>query len=550
MLQNEDFCTYHPQYPIQMISLNPIIFPQRKICCQCLLSCIDQNDLQENGLITFEDFYNKLEQQRNKIIKINKIQQTILKSMNEYYQQCKIILDENLLNLMKIQTEIEKLLSQGQRPLPQSEIKMFSDILIHDFDYNQKIIEDLKNNLDSAQKEILNKLNKFKEENSINIQVNIKVHEKQNQNIITIPIHYKVQEQKWRFGNADDQIYVNKKEITNLNTTFFQNNIQSNETLIIKNNKIVIFLKDKQYQIFQLKLLLSETILTIKQYVQQKEGINPSEQKIIYSGRVLQDYEKLEDLNLYQYIKLFDNEATLLLDINKTKINLFSIDEKPHFIKLNPKFTFENIIHEIQYHFDIPYKMISSILFNNTPLQQNQKIQDLVEIQTQPFELTIKLSRPIILAKTLSGKIIIINSQEFETIQNIKKEIENNYNIPISHQYIYYKNDLLDNSMSLIKIGIKQLDMININFLLDENFTQKFSIQVNNFYNKWRLIQIQPFLEVINSLSDIEIVGIPSSQASCFIKGVRVTDGKNFSDFNMKKNDIICFGLKFQAYSY
>ncbi|CAD8066440.1 unnamed protein product [Paramecium primaurelia] len=542
MLQYEDFCTYHPQYPIQMISLNPIIFPQRKICCQCLLSCIDQNDLQENGLITFEDFYRKVEQQRDKIIEINKIQQTILKSMNEQYKQCKIILDENLLNLMKIQTEIEKLISQGQRPLSYSELKMFSNILIHDFDYNKKIIEDFKNNLDSAQMEILNKLKKFKEENSIHIQLNIIVQKQQN--TITIPIHQKIQDLKLKFGNANDQIYVNEKEIANLNTTFFENNIWSKETLIIKNNKIKILLRDNQYQKFQLNLQPYETILTIKQYIQQQEGINPSEQKIIYFGRVLQDYEKIEN------IKLVDNVANMLLDIKKTKINLFSIDEKPPFIKLNPKFTFENIIHQIQYHFDIPYQMISSILFYNTPLQQNQQIQDLVKIQTQPFQLTIKLSRPIILAKTVSGKIIIINSQEFETIQNMKKEIENNYHIPISDQYIYYKNDLLDNSEQLAQISIKKLDMININFLLDENLTQKFSIQVINFNNRLRLIQILPFLEVINSLSDIEIIGIPSSSASCFIKGVRVTDGKNFSDFNMKENDKIFISLKFWARTY
>ncbi|CAK89572.1 unnamed protein product (macronuclear) [Paramecium tetraurelia] len=541
MIEYQDQCEEHPQFPISMVCLNPKIFPQRKICCQCLISFDKKNQLKENELISIQEFYKRLEQLVIKINDAQKVEQAIFESLNKMLKECKAILDQQNLNL--IQLEIKKLISGGIRPLSYSELKFYSNVLVHDFQQKQQIIEELKKSLDSASNNIQNAFLTYQKNNSIKIQVNIKRYD-QGQINVTLPIHQKIQDLKLEFGQKDDQISLNCEEIKNTNTTLFENNIWSGDTISIQ-KQIRVTLIDKQYQTLNFLLLASDNILKIKKLVQQKEGIDPSQQKIIYYGRVLQDFEKLND---------FKSSLGLdfLLDINKTTINLFNLDEKPQCIKLNPNFTFENIIHQIQYHFDIPYNLISSLLINNKPLLNNQQIKNLVDIQTETINLEIKLSRPVILAKTLSGKIIIVNPQENNTILHIKQQIENKYNILISHQHIYHKMSLLDNLKTLQEIGIKQLDILNIKCDLDIEFRQEFIILIQRFPSDSGNCQlkIKPQLSIINQISEQDI-NLEAQLSSIFyyVKGFRIKQGQCCSDFNLKENDLINTGCKFRACS-
>ncbi|CAD8195146.1 unnamed protein product [Paramecium octaurelia] len=532
MIQYEEYCEEHAQFPISMICLNPKIFPQRKICCQCLISCDKKNELKSNELMTVQEFYQRLKLLSDEIDNNQKIEQKMFESMNKIVKQCKAILESQCHN--QIQLEIKKLISEGIRPLTYGEIKKYSFLLVNDFKQKNEIIADLQKSLDSASSNILNSFQQYKENNSIKVQVNIQkdMKHERSQKQVTLPIHKKIEDLQQKFGEKDDCIYFNGEEIKNCNATLLDNNIWSGDEIIIKNTKISITLQDKQYQRMQFLLSRSETIFTIKTLVQEKEGIDPSQQKIIFYGRVLQDFEKLND---------FKKDLTFLLDINKTAINLFDIDEKPKSIKLNPNFTFEKIIHQIQYHFDIPYKLISSLLINQKPLLNQQGISNLVDIQTQTINLQIKLSKPVILAKTLSGKIIIVNPKGNNAIPYIKQQIENEYNIPISHQHIYHKRNLMDDSKTLIEIGIKQFDTLNIKCDLDEKFEEELFIQVYNFYDKIIRLKVEPQISIIEGLlrDDRCYSGMVQECVSHYVKGIRVKEGQCFSDFNMKELDLI-----------
>ncbi|ODV59853.1 NEDD8 family protein RUB1 [Ascoidea rubescens DSM 1968] len=42
----------------------------------------------------------------------------------------------------------------------------------------------------------------------------------------------------------------------------------------------------------------TESVVTVKEYIEEKEGISPSQQRLIYEGRKLDDNKSLEECNV------------------------------------------------------------------------------------------------------------------------------------------------------------------------------------------------------------------------------------------------------------
>ena len=73
----------------------------------------------------------------------------------------------------------------------------------------------------------------------------------------------------------------------------------------IKLNNILIFVKTYYGKTISLEVEPSETIMNVKEKIQEKEGISCKQQRLILSSFELEDYKTLKDYNIQRESTLF-----------------------------------------------------------------------------------------------------------------------------------------------------------------------------------------------------------------------------------------------------
>ena len=295
--------------------------------------------------------------------------------------------------------------------------------------------------------------------------------------------------------------------------------------LIIDVNFIFVKYLNKKKPIYYSE---NETLSSFKDTIQEKMNVSKNEQILIYKGIELQDNKYFKDYNienksvLYLFTKKNNNE--LYVETPDSVINIeYSLDD-----------TIENIKMSISNNLSIPIEK-QQLYHEGIELKNNQKIFDYNcnFNQNLIFYLVLKLKIEIKIEFN-QEKYITVYTKPNETIESIKKIIENKENYPSIYMDLIFKDQILENHKLISDYKIEN------NFAIFKIKLRE-RIKVTLFNGKTITIYLENDINTIEKIKNIitQKAVLDSLKYRLMYGTKQLINEKNLKDYNIKNDSCL-----------
>ena len=235
-----------------------------------------------------------------------------------------------------------------------------------------------------------------------------------------------------------------------------------------KKENMQILVKTLMGKTLTLNVYPSDTIENIKKKIQEKEGYKPDQQRLIFGEKQLEDNKTLSEYGI-------QNQSVLSLihrlreDKNMIQIFVRLVDGKELTLNVYPSDTIENVKKKIQDKEGIKTDQ-QNLIFSAKTLENNKTLSEYYIQNKSVLHLVIRFREQknkniiIIFFKTLTGKIITLDVEPSDTIENVKKKIYEKEGIKPDEQRFLFEGKYLEDTKTIGDYNIKENYTIHLIF--------------------------------------------------------------------------------------